>query len=226
MTLPDAELPDWARNTVRLAAPLRAADFRIPAPVDAGTIDAHVIGVVENQATTCRTVRTIAVREGAAEPAGGADLARLAVVERHHGSGRIGLGLVSGFGLRGGCGLASTVAHDSHNLLILGTDPAAMAIAGNRVAELGGGIALVRGETVLVDLSLPLAGLMSDRPAEEVACRADALHEALQECGCPLHNAFMTFSLLALPVIPALRLTDLGLVDVAAQAIVPLWVDG
>jgi len=105
----------------------------------------------------------------------------------------------------------------------MGTDPAAMARAGNRVAEMSGGVCLVRGEEVVAEIPLPIAGLMSPQPVETVAAQAEELHRALAECGCTLNNAFMTFSLLALPVLPQLRLTDKGLVDVPAQAFVPLF---
>ena len=136
---------------------------------------------------------------------------------------RLILGLVKGFGLKGCCALASTVAHDAHNLLIMGTDAEEMAKAGNHVAQMGGGVCLVKDDQILASIPLPIAGLMSDQPVETVAEQAEALHDALRSCGCTLNNAFMPFSFLALPVIPEVRLTDLGLVDVATQSLVTLF---
>ncbi|TYL06728.1 Adenine deaminase [Moorella thermoacetica] len=141
-----------------------------------------------------------------------ADLAKVAVVERHGGNGSIGLGFVRGFGFKAGA-VASTVAHDSHNLLIVGMNDADMALAGNTLAGCGGGMVAVRDGQVLALLPLPIAGLMSDRPVEEVAARLAAVHRAWQELGCRLVSPFMTMALLSLPVLPELRLTNRGLVD-------------
>jgi len=215
--------PPAARESVHLSRPLTPDDFVLSTPVEEGMVTARVIEVVENQVITNEKRAKLPVQNGRVTHTGAADVALLGVVERHHQSGRIGHGLVSGFGLKGRCALASTVAHDSHNLLIMGTDPTAMAQAGNHVAKMNGGICLVQGETVAAAIPLPIAGLMSDQPVETVATQAEVLHRQLAECGCRLNNAFMTFSLLALPVIPNLRLTDRGLVDVSEQAIVPLF---
>ena len=184
-----------------------------------------MIEIVENQAATHAAVAELPVVNGAVEPKVESDIAYLAVVERHRGSGRIGRGFVRGFGLEGRCAIASSVAHDSHNLLVLGTDPEAMADAANRVVEMGGGIVLVRGADEVAEVSLPIAGLMSEEPIEEVAARAEELHCGLSACGCTAGDAFMTFSLLALPVIPQLRLTDRGLVDVERFEIVSLFAE-
>jgi adenine deaminase len=153
------------------------------------------------------------------------DVALLAVIDRHHGSGRIGHGLVRGFGLRRRCALASTIAHDSHNLIVLGTSPELMAAAVNHVASLGGGLALFTGADPVAELALPIAGLMSDRPADEVASAAGRIESGLRACGCPLEDAVMALSFLALPVIPELRLTDRGVVDVPKRRVVPLFFD-
>ncbi|HEU68376.1 MAG TPA: adenine deaminase, partial [Candidatus Acetothermia bacterium] len=211
-------------DTVRLPHPLAADDLAIGAPFAAREAEVWAIEVIQNQAPTRATAMALPVRDGMVELV--PDVAYAAVVERHHGSGRIGRGFVRGVGLAERCALASTVAHDSHNLLIVGTDREAMARAGNRVAQGGGGVCLVRGEEVLVWIPLPIAGLLSAGSAEEVAQGMDALHQRLRSCGCMLENAFMTLSLLALPVIPALRLTDRGLVDVEAGSIIPLFRDG
>ena len=215
--------PQEALESVHLARPLDASDFDIPASIEEGTVACRAIEVVENQVLTRAIHAEVPVENGKVLPDSSQDIALLSVVERHHASGRIGRGLVKGFGLAGRCALASTVAHDAHNLLIAGTDEEAMAKAGNHVAEMGGGVCLVKDDQILASIPLPIAGLMSDQPVETVAEQAEALHDALRSCGCTLNNAFMPFSFLALPVIPELRLTDLGLVDVASQSLVTLF---
>jgi adenine deaminase len=220
------EVPDRARRSVRIDRRLDRSDFVVRAPEAAKTVRCRVIEIVENQAPTRAVTAELPVVDGSVTPARESGIAHLAVIERHRGSGRIGRGFVRGFGLEGRCALASTVAHDSHNLLVLGSDPDAMAAAAHRVVGIGGGIALVRDGGVIAEIALPIAGLMSEEPIGEVAARAEALHRGLRACGCTTGDAFMTFSLLALPVIPRLRLTDRGLVDVDAFAIVPLFVDG
>ncbi len=210
--LPPFPYPAWAMGTVRLARPLRGEDFALPAPVAEGEVEVRAIEVVADQAPTRERRVRLPVQEGRVELRPG--VAYVAVVERHRGSGRIGKGFVVGLGLQGGCAVASTVAHDSHHLLVVGTDLDAMALGANRVAAAGGGIAAVAGGEVRAFLALPIAGILSDRPAEEVAAGMDAAAQALARCGSTLPHAVMTLSLLALPVIPALRVTDRGLVDV------------
>lgn len=221
-----AECPrlDWpaeARATVRLGRRLEAGDFAVPAPAGADRVRVRVIGVVENQAPTRALSRDLPVRDGLVQPEG--PVARLAVVERHRGTGRVRNAFVEGFGYDRPVALASTVAHDSHQMIVAGTDPALMAQAANRLGEIGGGVTLWTEAGERACLPLPVAGLMSDRPAAEVAERAQALGRAMEEAGCRLNNAFMQHSLLALAVIPELRLTDLGLVDVRRFALVDLF---
>ncbi|NAZ37835.1 adenine deaminase [Rubellimicrobium sp. CFH 75288] len=221
-----AECPrlDWpaeARATVRLGRRLEAGDFTVPAPAGADRVRVRVIGVVENQAPTRALSRDLPVRDGLVQPEG--PVARLAVVERHRGTGRVRNAFVEGFGYDRPVALASTVAHDSHQMIVAGTDPALMAQAANRLGEIGGGVTLWTEAGERACLPLPVAGLMSDRPAAEVAERAQALGRAMEEAGCRLNNAFMQHSLLALAVIPELRLTDLGLVDVRRFALVDLF---
>ncbi len=150
------------------------------------------------------------------------DLAKLAVIERHQGSGRVGLGFVCGTGLRRGA-LASTVAHDHHNLIVLGADDASMLTAARAVAETGGGMAVAAGDAVLARLPLPVAGLLSDRPLEEVVRCENALNRAARELGVTLPEPFWALSFFGLEVVPELKLTDRGLVDVARMRIVPLF---
>jgi adenine deaminase len=152
------------------------------------------------------------------------DLAKIAVIERHHGTGRIGLGFVRGFGLRSGA-LASTVAHDAHNVVVVGVDDNDMARAVQRLVELGGGIVAVESRGVRAELPLPVAGLLSDAPLADVVAQSRACNEAATALGCQVATPFLTLSFLALSVIPKLKLTDHGLVDVDRFEIVPLFVE-
>ncbi|HXF72297.1 MAG TPA: adenine deaminase [Actinomycetota bacterium] len=213
--LPDAPLPDWMRGSVRVPS-LSADDFLVKAD---GRV--RVIGVEPGQIVTRALVAEPARRDGRAVADPVRDLAKAAVVERHRGTGRIGLGFVAGFGLRRGA-LASTHAHDAHNVVVVGADDADMAAAVNHLARLGGGQAVVAGGRVLADLPCPYGGLLSDRPAREVARRCRALEEAARALGVALPAPFMAMSFLALSVIPELKLTDRGLVDVARAELVPL----
>ena len=170
--------------------------------------------------------RRAGAARGARRPRGrrpGRDLAKLAVIERHHATGRVGVGLVRGFGLRSGA-FASTVAHDAHNIVVVGADDASMAACARRLVELGGGIAVADGGEVRGELALPVAGLLSEEPAEAVVERLDELVALLLEQGVEIEAPFMTLSFLALSVIPDLKLTDRGLVDVAGARVVPLVV--
>jgi adenine deaminase len=152
------------------------------------------------------------------------DLLKLAVIERHRGSGRKGLGFVNGFGLKRGA-LGSTVAHDSHNLMVVGTSDSDMVIAANRLRELGGGLVAVSNGKVRAELPLPVAGLMSPASLEEVVARNREVNQAAFSLGSYLEHPFMVLSFLALPVIPKLKLTDYGLVDVESFAQVDLFVE-
>ena len=151
------------------------------------------------------------------------DLVKLAVAERHLGTGRIGMGLVSRSGLRRGA-LASTVAHDAHNLVVVGADDEDMAVAANRLAEVGGGIVVVDGGRVVAECPLPVAGLLSDQPLDVVVSQSRRCNDAAQELGWVGATPFLTLAFLALSVIPSLKLTDRGLVDVDRFEIVPLAV--
>lgn len=215
-----APLPELAAEEVlgTVIVHLEKLSFSIPAQGK----KARVIGVVPDQVITQALVVTPQIRGGEVVADPNRDLLKLAVVERHRGSGNVGLGLVQGFGLREGA-LASTVAHDSHNIVVVGASDRDMYRAVEELVRLGGGqVVVARGE-VQATLPLPLAGLMSDRPLEEVARLGRGLVRAAQELGCQLPNPFMTLSFLALPVIPALKLTDRGLVDVESFQLVPLF---
>ncbi|GAA6160414.1 adenine deaminase [Ruegeria sp. HU-ET01832] len=209
---PHLNWPDNARNTVHLGHVLADADFEIKAPEGANLVRANVIGVVENQAPTKALKAELPIIGGLVEGEG--DVCQIALVERHRATGGVTNAFVSGFGYRGRMAMASTVAHDSHHMIVVGTDREQMALAANRLAEVGGGITLFRDGEELALVELPIAGLMSDSPAADVAAKADRMVQAMQDCGCQLNNAYMQHSLLALVVIPELRISDLGLVDV------------
>ncbi|MHA6264371.1 adenine deaminase [Arenibacterium sp. CAU 1754] len=217
---PHFDWPDSARNTVHLGHALTDADFEIPAPDGANAARANVIGVIENQAPTKALQLDLPVQDGLVQ--GTEDVCQIALVERHRATGGVVNGFVSGFGYTGNMAMASTVAHDSHHMIVVGTDRDQMALAANRLAEVGGGITVFREGRELALVELPIAGLMSDSPAQDVAARADQMMQAMRDCGCSLNNAYMQHSLLALVVIPELRISDLGLVDVREFKKIPL----
>ena len=218
---PHYDWPAEARETVRMGRTLGADDFGIAAPEGANTVTAKVIGVIENQAPTAALTAELPVVDGLAEGLG--DTYQIALVERHRATGAVTNGFVSGFGYTGKMAIASTVAHDSHHMIVVGTDRACMAQAANRLGEVGGGVTVWKDGAELALVELPIAGLMSDKPAAEVAAKADEMVAAMEACGCTLNNAYMQHSLLALVVIPALRISDLGLVDVTKFELTDLF---
>lgn len=217
---PHLEWPDNARKTVHLGKVLSGFDFEIAAPTGANSVTANVIGVVENQAPTKALKQDLPVSNGLVDGANGT--CQIALVERHRATGGVTNAFVSGFGYEGKMAMASTVAHDSHHMIVVGTDRNQMALAANRLAEVGGGITIYKDNRELALVELPIAGLMSDRPATEVAAAADKMMQAMRDCGCTLNNAYMQHSLLALVVIPELRISDLGLVDVRTFEFIPV----
>jgi adenine deaminase len=212
---PAAETPSWMRDSVRVP-PLGADAFAVPGD---GAI--RVIGVEAGQIVTRSLVARPAVRDGRALADPARDLAKAAVVERHRGTGRIGLGFVSGFGLQRGA-LASTHAHDAHNVVVIGVSDLDMAIAVGRLVEIGGGQVAVAGGQVAAELPCPIGGLLSDLPAAEVAAAAGRLEGSARAMGATIPSPFMAMSFLALTVIPELKLTDRGLVDTVNFELVPL----
>jgi adenine deaminase len=214
--VPSAEVPEWVRHTVRLR-PVTAADFAIPWSGGA----ARAIGLVTDQVVTESLTVEPHVVDGRIVADPELDLVKLAVAERHLGTGRIGLGLVSGSGLRDGA-LASTVAHDAHNLVVVGADDGDMAVAAQRLAEVGGGIVVVHAGRVVAECPLPVAGLLSDQPLDVVVAQSRACNEAAHELGWKGATPFLTLAFLALSVIPSLKLTDKGLVDVDRFELVSL----
>ncbi|MDN2565979.1 adenine deaminase [Aquibium sp. A9E412] len=222
--IPAYDYPASAKRTVRLGRRLAAADFDIPAPPGAAEVTARVIGVIENQAPTRALQAELAVEDGVVRMDRRNDVCQIALVERHRGTGTVTNGFVSGFGYTQDCAMASTVAHDSHHMIVVGTDKADMAQAANRLGEIGGGVVMVSRGRELALVELPIAGLMSDARAEVVADKAAKLSAAMRDMGCSLNNAYMQHSLLALVVIPELRISDVGLVDVTRFETVDLFV--
>src|SRR5512145_1470593 len=214
--VPRVEIPDWVRQSVRIA-PVVPEDFAVP--WSGGSLRA--IGLVEDQVVTESLEREPVVEDGHAVASAESGLAKIAVVERHLATGRIGLGFLAGSGLRRGA-LASSVAHDAHNLVVVGMSDADLAFAVERLAELGGGIVAVEDGRVLAECPLPVAGLLSDAPLADVIAQSRACNDAAHELGWSGATPFLTLALLALSVIPHLKLTDRGLVDVDRFELVPL----
>lgn len=206
-----ATLPEKALNTVNLGRNLEKGDFKLPA----GMERLPVIGIVPGQLITEKLMPEINADESGelkADP--GKDIIKIAVVERHKASGRMAVALVKGMGLKKGA-LASSVAHDSHNILVAGVEEEAMAAAVNELARVGGGFTVVDSSGIVqATLPLPVAGLMSEQPAAVVAAEMDNILSAAKELGTKLDQPFLTLAFLALPVIPSLKITDRGLFDV------------
>lgn len=222
--IPAYTYPESARDTVRMARDLTAGDFDITAPSGAAEVKARVIGVIENQAPTKALEALLLVDDGIVQMDQANDICQIALVERHKGTGQVTNGFVSGFGYHRPCAMASTVAHDSHHMIVVGTSKADMAMAANRLKEIGGGVVLIADGQELALIEMPIAGLMSDERSEVVAAKADRLVKGMAACGCTLNNAYMQHSLLALVVIPELRISDMGLVDVTRFELTDLLV--
>jgi adenine deaminase len=215
--IPRSEVPEWVKHTVRID-PVGPERLRIDWPDRA---KARVIGLVPDQIVTESLVEEPTVRDGEAVADPARDLAKIVVVERHLATGRIGRGFVRGFGLERGA-LGSTVAHDAHNIVVVGMTDFDMSRAIERLAELGGGIVAVEDGEVLAELPLPVGGLLADLPLAEVIERSSACTDAAEQLGCRGSTPFLTMSFLALSVIPSLKITDQGLVDVDRFELVPL----
>jgi len=181
-----------------------------------------VIQLIPDQIVTKKVMKKILLKDGVAQPNTKEDILKIVVVERHRAIGNIGIGFVQGFGLKKGA-IGSTVAHDSHNLVIVGTNDLDILKTVEIIQAMGGGLAVVSEEKVIASLPLPIAGLMADGSVKEVNYRLEALHNATKALGCKLSDPFMTLSFLSLPVIPELKITDKGLVDVNQFKIVPLF---
>jgi len=218
--LPKVVYPAWVTQSVHLKHALNENDFRLRTTLKVGSVVCNVIGVIENQAPTERLQLIVPVKDGELQLSPG--LAKVALVERHHKTGIVQLGLVSGFGFTEACAIASTVAHDCHHMLVIGTNETDMAIAANKLAEIGGGQVVIKKGKVIGLIELTIGGLMSTEKGNEVAKKANTILEGFRACGSSLNNPNMTMSLLALVVIPEMRISDKGLVDVTDSTIRPV----
>ncbi len=204
--------PRYAKETIKLKQPLTYNDFKIYAPKGTEKLKVNVIEVIEGSVLTRKRVLDASIENGEVVQDMDRDILKVATIERHKGSGEIGIGLVTGFKFKSGA-VASTVAHDSHNLLVVGTNDKDMAYACNKLAEVGGGMIAVDKEEVIALIKLPIAGLISDEPIENVCAQVKSLSDAWKRLGCTMINPFMTMSLLALSVLPEIRITNKGLID-------------
>ncbi len=219
--VPKGDVPAWARQGMRLRAPLTAEDFRIEAAGD--RVRCRVIEIIPERVGTIAREAEMAVKDGAVAADVSRDILKVCVVERHHGTGTIGRGLVQGFGIKRGA-VASTVSHDAHNLQIVGADDGDMALAGNELAKAGGGMIAVLDGRVIAQLSLPIGGLMTDETVQEIGAKVAALDEAWKALECDKVSPFMTMALLPLAVLPELRITNRGLIDTVRFEQVHLFV--
>jgi len=213
------DYPAWVTNSVHIAEAITPASFAIEAGGDKATV--RVIEVMSGKVGNLETSAELMVKDGGLHSDTGQDVLKTAVFERHHNTGTVGFGFVKGFGIRSGA-MASTVAHDAHNLLVVGTCDEDMALAANTLIEQGGGMAVVQEGQVLGCVPLPIAGLMNDKPAEEMAQLVAEMEEAWAQIGCTMVSPFMTMALIPLACLPELRLTNRGLVDCTTFSFVPL----
>jgi adenine deaminase len=219
--LPEFPYPEEVKRSVHLARELTRRDFRATVHAQ-GEVRVNVIGVIENQAPTRHLKLSMRPEGGELVADMERDIAKVALVERHRGTGEVQVGFVQGFALKVPCAIASTVAHDSHHMIVVGTEDGDMAMAANELGRAQGGQVVVRDHQVQALVELPIAGLMSDERAEVVAKKAGAVLAAIKACGCGINNPNMQLSLLALVVIPELRISDKGLVDVVHFRPIPL----
>lgn len=219
--LPAYPYPDWAIHSVHLGKQLEAQDFRLAVPFE-GMALVHTIGIVENQAPNRHLKFEVPIVQGEILIDQRRDLAKIAVIERHQRTGRIQVGLVHGFGFDVPCAVGTTVAHDSHQMIVVGSHEADMAVAANALSRMDGGQVVVRQGEVIGQVALPIAGLMSNQRAEVVAEQAASVLAGFRQCGCKLNNPNIQLSFSALVVIPELRLSDLGLVDVTRFDFIPV----
>lgn len=221
---PEIEYPEWVLKSVHVQTPISPEVFRLKTNIN-GKVKVNVLGIIENQAPTKHLQMELPVINGSVVLDENLDIAKLAVVERHKPSGKVSNGFVTGFGFQGKCAVATTVAHDSHQLIVTGTDDEQMAIAVNRLKEIGGGQVVVKDGIVVGEVELPIAGLMSNKNATVVSEKASSVLQGFEACGCKLNNPNMQLSLLGLVVIPEIRLSDKGLVDVTKFQFIPVIVD-
>ncbi|MBN8657131.1 MAG: adenine deaminase [Anaerolineae bacterium] len=224
--LPVVKYPQWATKSMKVKRKLTAEDFILRTRAATGAeIEAHVIGVIENQAPTRHLKMKVKAEDGEVKADIKRDLAKIALVERHKATGKVVVGLVSGFEFTRKCAIGSSVAHDSHHMIVVGNDDASMAVAANELVNCGGGQIVVMDGKVIGRVEFPIAGLMSNERADVVAKKAATVLEGFKMCGSELNNPNMQLSLLGLVVIPELRISDKGLVDVTQFDFIPVLED-
>jgi len=220
-----AAFPDFVCDTMHVGETITADSFRIAAPAGAsGSVKTRVIEIIPNHVGNYERIMDLKAEDGCVAADPDKDIMKLAVIERHHSTGTKGLGFVRGFGFKKGA-MAQTVAHDAHNLLVAGTNDEDMALAANTLIECGGGMCAVADGKVLALVPLPIAGIMSDLPVEEVAELISRLDTAWKEMGCVINSPYMTMALMALACLPELRLTNRGLVDCRTFGFTELFVE-
>ena len=217
--IPHVQVPEWVKRTMRLDL-VTSDGFRVPWCGG----KARVIGLIPGEIVTASLVDELGLEDGYAVADPARDLAKVAVLERHLGTGRIGLGFVRGFGIQRGA-FGATLSHDAHNVVVVGVDDDAMVLVVERLRELGGGIVVADEDDVRAELPLPVAGLLSDRPLGEVLDASREINGAAQALGVTFPAPFQMLAFLALSVIPSLKITDRGLLDVDRCELVPLTLD-
>lgn len=215
------EYPQWLKETVTLKNPIIPESFLVKTDEKGDALRVHVIDMVPRQIINHDTIRELDVKDGAVLADLKQDILKLAVVERYGKNGNIGIGFVHGFQLEKGA-MAYSMSHDHHNIVVVGADDTDMALAVNEVARLKGGLAVAADGRILGSMELPIGGLMSQLPAEDVMTRLDELNEMARSLGCRMDAPFMSLSFVSLPTVPDLGLTDMGLVDVLNHRLLPL----
>jgi len=216
--------PDFVYNTMHVGYDITTDCFKIAAPEGAGdTVKTRVMEIIPNRVGNYERIMDLKVQDGFVEADSSQDIMKMAVFERHHETGTKGCGFVKGFGFKKGA-MAQTVSHDAHNLLVAGTNDEDMALAANTLVECGGGMCAVADGKVLALVPLPIAGLMSDLPVEEVAALIEKLDAAWKEMGCVINSPYMTMALIPLACLPELRLTNRGMVDCRTFSFTDLFV--
>ncbi len=218
------EIPKYLYNTINIKRILLPEDFKLKAPISSGIVKARVIGIVPNKAITKHLILDVRVKNGEVVSDTERDILKIAMIERYTGEGKVGLGLVHGFGFKYGA-LASSIAHDSHNILVVGVSEEDMAYAVNKLVEVGGGLIFVANKKIEALVELPVAGILSDKPARVVAEKLRKLTEAIRKAGSKLDEPYMTLSILGLLVIPELRVFNKGLFDVLKNSVVNVFVE-
>ena len=218
------EYPDWLKHTVTLKHPITADSFLAPSKKQEGSTKIHLIDLIPRQIINHHVIEEMQVKDGKIQVNVEKDILKLAVVERYGKNGNVGVGFVRGFELKKGA-LAYSMSHDHHNIVVVGTNDEDMALAVNEVARLNGGLSVACDGKILNSMELPIGGLMSEKPAEDVMAQLDILNADAKALGCGMDAPFMSLSFISLPTVPDLGLTDLGVVDVLVHKLIPLEVE-